>query len=230
MRVLLCGGGTSGHVMPAIAMAEIIEGHYPGAVIAFGGRMGGDENKAYVKTGRKLYTVDIQGFKRSLSINNVKSIFKTIKSGRVAFSIINEFKPDLIIGTGGYVCYPFIRSGQRMGIKTAIHESNVSPGLVTRMLGRKCDAVMLNLDGTKKYLKSTKNAVVVGNPTRSGFGSVSKTEARRRLGIKDREVLIISFGGSLGATLLNKTIGEMIHRYTRSVTGVRHLHSTGRLH
>lgn len=230
MRVLLCGGGTSGHVMPAIAMGEIIEKHFPGAVIAFGGRCGGDENRAYTKSGHKLYTVDIQGLRRSLTVNNVKSIIKVIKSSRNALEIIKDFKPDIIIGTGGYVCYPFLSQGRRMGIRTMMHESNVYPGLVTRLLYKRCDAVMLNLEGTMKYLRGAKNAVVVGNPIRSGFGSISKADARRRLGIRNNEVLIVSFGGSLGATVLNRAIAELISRYTKSILGVRHMHSTGRSH
>ena len=150
MRVLLCGGGTAGHVMPAIAMGEIIEKNFENTTVAFAGRCGGSENKAYEASERKLYTVEISGISRRLTINNIKSIFTALKAGRIANSIINEFKPDLIIGTGGYVCYPFIKQGQRLGIKTVIHESNVSPGLVTRMLGRKCDRIMLNLEGTRE--------------------------------------------------------------------------------
>ena len=118
MRVLLCGGGTAGHVIPAIAMGEMIQKHFRNSVIAFAGRSGGDENRAYLKTGHRLYTVDILGISRSLSINNAKSIIKVLKSSRKATEVLKEFKPDLIIGTGGYVCYPFIRQGQRLGIPT----------------------------------------------------------------------------------------------------------------
>ena len=230
MRVLLCGGGTAGHVMPAIAMGEIIEKNFKNSEIAFAGRVGGDENLAYEKTGHKLYTLDISGLRRSLSINNVKSIIKIIKSGRKAIEIINDFKPDIIIGTGGYVCYPFIRQGQRLKIKTMLHESNVAPGLVTKLLHRKCDKVMLNLEGTKKHLSGAKNTVVVGNPIRSDFGKISKAEARRRLGIREEETLVVSFGGSLGADLLNRTVCEMIKDYTLGDKKIRHIHSTGKAH
>ena len=228
MRALLCGGGTAGHVIPAIAICEIIERNFKGSEIAFAGRCGGDENKAYRQTGHKLYEIDVSGLKRSPSINNIKSIFKMLKSSRVAVSIIKEFKPDIIIGTGGYVSYPFIRQGQRLGIKTVLHESNVSAGLVTKLLYKKCDKVMLNLGGTEKYLSGAKNTVVVGNPTLSDFGTISKAEARRRIGIKDTEFLIVSFGGSLGAEVLNNTVGEMLSEYTFEKKKVRHVHSSGR--
>lgn len=230
MRVLLCGGGTGGHVMPAIAIGEIICKNFPSAEIAFAGRQGGNENRAYKSTGRKLYMIDIHGISRSININNVKSLFKVIKSGRTARNIIKDFNPDIIIGTGGYVCYPFIRQGQRMKIRTVIHESNVYPGLVTRLLYKKCDALLLNLEGSKDYLKNTGNITVVGNPTRSGFGGTTKAEARRLLGVKDGEVLIVSFGGSLGAEKLNEAIRDFLVLVLKSGMNVRCIHATGKTH
>ena len=228
MRVLLCGGGTAGHVMPAIAIAEIIEKNFKGSTVAFAGRRDGNENKAYKETGHKLYTLEISGLSRTLCINNVKSFLKLIKSGRIAREIIKEFNPDVIIGTGGYVCYPFIRQGQRMKIKTVMHESNVYPGLVTRLLGKRCDKLLLNLEGTRDYLKRTGNTEVVGNPIRSSFSSMHKSEARQRLGIKNDELLIISFGGSLGADKLNEAIIGYIKKYSLKNDNIRHIHATGR--
>ena len=228
MRVLLCGGGTAGHVMPAIAMSEIIEKNFPGSVIAFAGRSGGKENEAYIKTKHKFYTVDISGISRSFTLNNLKTIFKLIKSGRIAKNIIKDFNPDIIIGTGGYVCYPFIRQGQRMSIKTIIHESNVAPGLVTKILGKKCDTLLLNHEATKEYLHNTKNSLVVGNPTRKSFDSITKSEARRRLNIRGTQRLIVSFGGSLGAEILNKSITEFMRHYVINNKSIYHIHATGR--
>ena len=228
MKVLLCGGGTAGHVMPAIAIAEIIEKNFPNSVIAFAGRKGGIENDAYKRTGHRLYEIEISGIKRSLSFNNIKTFIKVIKSGRIARGVIKEYKPDLIIGTGGYVCYPFIRQGQLLNIKTVIHESNVYPGLVTKLLSRRCKKVMLNLEGTRKYLRKTDNTIVVGNPIRSTFNTITKREARRLLGIKDRQILIVSFGGSLGSEVLNKTVCELIRQYTINNKSLVHIHSTGK--
>ena len=228
MRVLLCGGGTAGHVMPAIAIGEIIEKSFPGATVAYAGRIDGKENSAYVKTGKKLYTVDISGFNRSLSINNIKSIFKALKSGRKAKEILRDFKPDLIIGTGGYVCYPFIRQGQLLGIKTVMHESNVIPGLVTRLLGKKCNKLLLNLEGTKKHFKSTANTLVVGNPIRHAFDGMTKKEAKRLLCIPNDHKLIVSFGGSLGSEILNETVAEFMEKYIAENKSIHHIHATGR--
>ena len=230
MRVLLCGGGTAGHVMPAIAISEIIEKSFPPSVTAFAGRSFGAENKAYTDTGHKLYTIDIQGISRSLNINNIKSIFKVLKSGRISRRIIKEFNPDIIIGTGGYVSYPFIRQGMRLGIKTVMHESNIYPGLVTRLVANKCDRLLLNFEDTKSYLRHTKNTVVVGNPMRHSFATLTKSTARGILGIRKDEILIVSFGGSLGADTINEAMLKCISKLCSQNKVIRCIHSTGRAH
>lgn len=228
MKVLLCGGGTAGHVMPAVAIAEIIEKHFKNTDIRFAGRDGGAENASYQRSGKRLYTVEVSGFSRSLSINNIKSVFRMIKSSRNARRILKEFEPDVIIGTGGYVCYPFIRQGQRMNIPTVIHESNAYPGLVTRLLGKRCDKLLLNMESAKEHLRSTKNVAVVGNPVRSDFGVISKAEAKKRIGIKGEERLVVSFGGSLGAERLNKAVAALIKRIAHQARDVQFVHATGR--
>lgn len=228
MRILLCGGGTAGHVMPAVAMAEIIEKSFPECIIAFAGRKGGKENDAYKRTGHQLYEIDIQGISRSLTPNNIKTIFKLIKSSRIAERIISDFNPDIIIGTGGYVCFPFVRIGQRKNIKTVLHESNASPGLVTKLLSKRCDKVLLNLEDTKQYLKRRNNVEVVGNPTRHSFNTITKTEAKKALGVQSEQILIVSFGGSLGSEVLNENICEFIDRYVVNNRNIIHIHSTGR--
>lgn len=227
MRILFCGGGTAGHVIPAIAMAEILLREKIVDDVAFVGRTGGNENRTIVKEGYKLYTIDISGFTRSLSLKNINAIIKVIKSGRIAKRIIRDYAPDLVIGTGGYVCYPIIRMAQQLGVKNMIHESNVFPGLVTRMLGNKCDRLLLNSEGAKKHLKHTDNAVVIGNPLRTDFSSVAKEEARRRLGIAKGQFFILSFGGSLGADVLNENIIRLMNDYSATKKDVTHIHSSG---
>ena len=227
MRILFCGGGTAGHVIPAIAMAEILLREKIASEVAFVGRVSGNENRAIVKEGYKLYTIDVSGFKRSLSLKNINVVFKTIKSSRTAKEIIFDFSPDLVIGTGGYVCYPIIRAAQRLGIKNMMHESNIHPGLVTRLLGKKCDALLLNSEGTRQHLRKNENTVVIGNPLRVNFSSISKEEARRRLGIGKGTFLILSFGGSLGADVLNENIIQVMQDYSAVKKDVRHIHSSG---
>lgn len=228
MRVLFCGGGTAGHISPAIAMAQILGESKYKCECAFVGRCGGEENLAIVKEGYKLYTIEIEGFARKLSKQTLKSCIKALRSLGEAERIIDDFKPDLIIGTGGYVCWPVIKVGIKKKIKTAIHESNAEPGLVTRLLAPKCDSVLINLPATKKRLKRCKHVRVIGNPMRRGFESKGKEACRSELGIRKDEVLIVSFGGSLGAKKLNETVAEVMKTYSVKNARVRHIHSTGR--
>ena len=230
MRILFCGGGTAGHVTPAIAMAEIMLRARPDCEVAFVGRSGGNENRSIVKEGYRLYTIDIMGIKRSLSFRNISAIIKVIKSGRMAKEIISEFSPDIVIGTGGYVCYPVIRAAQRLHIPTMIHESNVYPGLVTRLLGGKCTRLLLNSEGTKGHLKHTENTLVIGNPLRTSFSSVSRDDARKRLGIGRNNFLVLSFGGSLGSEVMNERIIELMRGYSSARDNVSHVHATGISH
>ncbi len=227
MRILFCGGGTAGHIMPAVAMCEMIGKNIKNCEFAFVGRRGGYENRSITSRGYKLYTIDIEGLQRKLSFKNVSAIIKVLKSGRKAKEIISDFNPDIVIGTGGYVCYPIIRAAQRLKIKTLIHESNAYPGLVTRLLGKKCDKLLLNHEITKKYLKKSNNSVVVGNPIRSEFSSMTKKDARQKLGIKNNEFFIVSFGGSLGSEILNNAMIKLMNEYSCHTLKVVHLHACG---
>lgn len=230
MKILFCGGGTAGHVMPAIAMAEIALCENNGCEVAFVGRNGGNENRSIIKEGYKLYTLDVMGMSRSISFRSIKAIIKAIKSGRIAKRIISEFSPDIVIGTGGYVSYPVIRAAQSMNIPTMMHESNVYPGLVTRLLGKGCNTLLLNSEGTKKYLKRTDNTLVIGNPLRVNFSAISRADARKKLGIKASDFFIVSFGGSLGAEILNTRIMELMRGYSAVRKDVRHIHASGVSH
>ena len=228
MKILFCGGGTAGHISPAIAMAEILSESKYRCECAFVGRCGGEENLAIVNDGYKLYTIEIEGIRRKLSVQAIKGCIKAICALKEAEKIIDDYKPDLIIGTGGYVCWPVIRMGIKKKIKTAIHESNAEPGLVTRLLAPKCDTVLINLAKTEQRLKNTKNVRIIGNPMRRGFEEKSKSESRRALNVADNEVLIVSFGGSLGSKLLNEVITSVMKNYSVKNSRVRHIHGTGR--
>lgn len=226
MRLLLAGGGTGGHVYPAIAIAEAMKGRHRSIEIAFAGRDGGDENNAVVSHGFKLYTLNVRGLSRKISPDAVKSIYLAVKSLRGATAIIKEFKPDAIVATGGYVSWPILKRGIRMGIPTFIHESNIYPGLVTRMLGGKCNLLLLNSEQSVKFFKRIDNYKTVGNPLREDFFKQTKKSARESLGICDGEIFIVSFGGSLGSQCLNDTVVKLMNRYSPDQS-IRHLHSCG---
>lgn len=227
MRVLFCGGGTAGHVMPALAISKILKKGISDVECAFVGRSGGPENRSILREGERLYTVDIHGFRRSLSPKNLIVLIKLIKSMKVAKGIIRDFRPDIIIGTGGYVCYPILRMGQRMKIKTVLHESNVYPGLVTRILARRCEKVLLSSAESIGYLKAESKTEVVGNPVRDGFRLISRDEARRKMGIGKKDFFIVSFGGSLGAAIINDRIADLMSAFSLYTLNVQHLHSVG---
>lgn len=227
MRLLLCGGGTAGHTNPAIAVAEELKVSSPNSEVLFVGREGGGENALISKAGFKYCTIKIQGIKRSLSLDNIKRTIDAIRSIGKAGIIINDFKPDVILGTGGYVCWPVIAAAKKMGIPTAIHESNITPGLTTKLLSKKCDIVFINREESKKYLKNKTRIVAVGNPLRHSFENISRNEARKKLKISENELLILSFGGSIGAEKINEVILNVIEKYSSKEKDIKHIHAVG---
>ena len=227
MRLLLAGGGTAGHITPAIAVAEELLKKSRNSDILFIGRNDGNENRIIESSGFELKTLRIKGLKRSLSPENIKRIRDAFTAKRDAEEIIREFKPDVVLGTGGYVCWPVLAAAKKLGIPTAIHESNAFPGLTTRLLAKSCDRVFLGVGEAKKYLGKGVRSFVVGNPLRQDFVRTSRCEARRSLNLKENDVFILSFGGSIGAEKLNETIGEVMKIHSSRIENLKHLHGCG---
>ena len=194
MRVLLCGGGTAGHVNPALAIAETIKRNYHDSTFAYVATEKGIENKLvpYPK-----YIISAIGLKKSL-LSNIKTVYYTVKSINKCKKIIKDFSPDLVIGTGGYSCYPVIRTASKMGIKTAIHESNAYPGKTTRMLSKYADVIFINYAESKRYFEG-KNTVVCGIPFLQSFLSNAHCSIS-----SGKERTVLCFGGSLGAEKMNE--------------------------
>lgn len=228
MRLLICGGGTAGHVTPALVVAEEVKSRFPNARILFIGRTGGGENEAVKKAGIELRTLDVQGLKRSLALENVKRLRLAIQAKEEAKKIIKEFKPDVILGTGGYVCWPVISVGKKLKIPIAIHESNAYPGLTTRLLASKCDKVLLGREEAKAHLTKYAKFTVVGNPVSKTLTRLSHEQARKRLGIANDELFIVSFGGSIGADKLNQVVIDVMKNHTSKDKQIRHIHATGK--
>ena len=228
MRLLIAGGGTAGHINPGIAIAEELLTTHPESRILFVGREGGRENELIKKAGIDLRTIKINGLRRSLSLENAKRLILAIRSINEAKEIIKDFTPDVILGMGGYVCWPIITAGKRLNIPTAIHESNVSPGLTTKLLSRKCDVVFLSKEETKKYLSKRIRMLTVGTPVRAEFKKYDRNYARKRLGINNNDFLRVSFGGSLGSEKLNETILKVIENYSSKDKNIKHIHGVGR--
>jgi UDP-N-acetylglucosamine--N-acetylmuramyl-(pentapeptide) pyrophosphoryl-undecaprenol N-acetylglucosamine transferase len=212
MRVLLTGGGSGGHVNPAIAIADTIRMNIPDAEIAFVGVKGGKECDLVPRAGYPLYYVESQGIRRSLSLSNIKALFMAVTSphSKKTKDILTNFQPDIVIGTGGYVCWPLLRAAAYAGIPTMVHESNCQPGLAVKMLQRSVDRILLNFAETEQYLKKRKKCVVVGNPLRGGFGSISRSQAREKLGLSEQEKLVLCSAGSLGSASVNAAVLDML--------------------
>ena len=229
MKVLMTGGGTGGHVYPAIAIANTIKQNISGSEIAFVGTPRGIENKICKNEGYPIYHVEVMGIRRSLSPRNIKAMYLALTSPYKAKKIIDEFKPDVVIGTGGYVSWPILVAASRAGIPTLVHESNVYPGLTVRKLQGRVDKILLNFDDTRKYLAQSEDEslICVGNPLRNGFKTVKKEDARRKLGIPEDAKVLLSYGGSRGAGKINETIVQLMKEYDAVNPHVVHIHATG---
>lgn len=229
MRVLLTGGGTGGHVNPALAIANTIKQNDPDAVIEYVGTKKGIENKLVPKAGYPLHYVEIQGLRRKLSPANLRAAYLAVTSPMKAKSIIEEFKPDLVVGTGGYVSWPVVKAAADMGIPTALHESNAIAGVAVKMLQRYVDRIYLNFEKTGDTLTCDKSKLMkVGNPVMGGFSSLSRDEARAKLGIPEKyKYVILSYAGSMGAEKVNDAVLCLMKEFTAKHPEVYHIHATG---
>ncbi len=230
MHILFAGGGTAGHINPALAIAGYIREQLPETRISYIGTEGKLESVLVPQKGYNFRTIDVAGFKRKITLKNigrnVVAVRKVLTSSITARKILKELSPDIVIGTGGYVSGPVVREAAKLGIKTAIHEQNAYPGITTKMLSEVVDSVMLAMPEAEKYLKCKKKPLVVGNPVRSEVSLMDKDKAREILGFDDRPV-ILSFGGSLGARPVNEAVEELIKWHNGSKK-FYHIHSTGK--
>lgn len=226
----MTGGGTGGHVNPAIAIANSIRENNPDAEIAFVGTSRGIENKLVPKEGYTLHHVEVQGFKRKLTPYNIKSAWLAFTSPMKAKKLIREYKPDLVVGTGGYVCWPLLKAASSMGVPTAIHESNAIPGVAVKMLAPLVDRIYVNFDATADALGDMyqDKVVKVGNPIKPEFSSLDAGAARASLGIGEKyKYLLLSYGGSMGAEKVNDEMLAFMRDYTKKHPELLHIHATG---
>lgn len=228
MKVLMTGGGTGGHVNPALAIANIIKEKNPDAEIAFVGTSHGIENKLVPAEGYPLYHIEIRGIRRSLSLQNVKTAFMVLSAQRKAKKLVREFKPDLVVGTGGYVCWPIMRAAALAGVPTALHESNAVPGVAVKMLEKYVDRVYCNFEETKSHLRYPEKAVRVGNPLKKAFSVTDYETARREQGIAGKyRTFILSCGGSMGAQRVNEEVLAVMRDFSAKHPEVLHIHASG---
>lgn len=225
MKIILTGGGTAGHVEPALAVAKIMKKYDPACDILFIGRTGGKENDVVIRSGISLVTVPVRGMERKFTPKTVGTFFMTLRAIRKSEKIIRDFGADVVFGTGGYVSFPVVFAGIRRKIPTVLHESNATFGLTVRLLAKRVDKVLVNFPVEKSNDIVT---VAVGMPVRPEFSAVSRQDARECLHIGDGELLIVSFGGSLGAERMNEVCLSVMKHFSSSMPKIHHIHACGR--
>lgn len=233
MNIIFTCGGTAGHINPALALAREFQSRKPDTKILFVGAAGDSmESHLVPQEGYPLQQVDVSSFYRKLNWNGLKHNAKAVRdithSRRQAVKIIEDFQPDLVVGTGGYASYPVTREAARRGIPTAIHESNAVPGLTTRRLAKYVDRVMLGLDAPKDHYPHPGRVVLTGTPVRPDFFAHTRQQARDFLGFEDDRPLVVSFFGSLGASVMNGYMIRLLHMEEENGHPFRHIHGAGR--
>ncbi len=230
MKVLLAGGGTAGHINPALAIAGYIKEQEPDAEFLFIGNRDGMEQRLVKQAGFPIKSVVISGFHRSFApkeiIHNIKTVHYSFSSRRAAKKIIREFNPDICIGTGGYVSGPVILAACNLGYPAVIHEQNAYPGVTNKMLAGNVSRVMLANDDARPRFTDKARFVLTGNPIRPAILATKHDEAKKRLGLDDSKPIILSFGGSLGAKCINEAMAELIARSAKDKK-YYHIHAYG---
>lgn len=232
MNILFTCGGTAGHVNPAVALARLFREHDPSCGILFVGADGGMETRLVPKEGFDIRTVTITGFQRSLSPASIKHNLNTLlnmnRSKKQANAILDDFEPNLVVGTGGYASFPVVKAAAARGIPTAVHESNAVPGLTTQALAKVVDQVLVGFEESRKHYEAPQKVVTTGTPVRGDFFRYNRREARAVLGIDDERPLVLSYWGSLGAEVMNGYMVDFLTSLHRDGVPFRHIHGAGR--
>ncbi|MGB2868728.1 MAG: undecaprenyldiphospho-muramoylpentapeptide beta-N-acetylglucosaminyltransferase [Bacteroidota bacterium] len=205
-RILLAGGGTGGHLFPALAIADEIRKLSPAAELLFVGTKGKIEARVVPARGYAFETIWISGFHRALRLSNLMFPLKAAVALAQSFILIKRFRPDVVVGTGGYVCGPILYAASLRHIPTVVHESNSYPGVTTRAVAKRATKVFTAFETTSKWLPGVQNIEVVGTPTRNILDKVSREEAGKFFGLSANKRTVLVFGGSLGASSINNAV------------------------
>ncbi|MBQ6272938.1 MAG: undecaprenyldiphospho-muramoylpentapeptide beta-N-acetylglucosaminyltransferase [Oscillospiraceae bacterium] len=230
MRFVLTCGGTAGHVNPALAVAGRLRELMPDSEFLFLGAEGMMEMDLVPRAGYEIRGLKITNISRERSLSgvlhNVDTVKNVLASERVSRRILKDFRPDAVIGTGGYVCYPVLSAAARLRIPTLVHESNALPGLTTRMLADKVDAILVGFEESRQHYPEPDKVSVTGTPVRGEFSHYTKDSARAELGLDPAEPLVVSVWGSLGSGHMNGVLTRMLPRL-RGQRRFRMIHSVG---
>lgn len=229
MKVVMTGGGTAGHVNPALSIAGIIKKYEPDSEIEFIGTKKGIESTLVPRNGYTLHRILVLGLKRSLHPKNIAAAVCACTSYLKSRALLSKIKPDIVVGTGGYVTWPVASAAASLGIPCALHEANAVPGFAVKMLKNKADVVFVNFKETGRFLEGEKSEIIhTGMPINELFRTLRRDEARKKLGIDGKyKYMILSFGGSLGATHLSEEVIEFMDKYVSKHPEIYHIHAAG---
>jgi len=213
LRAIIAGGGTAGHINPAISIARQIKCMCAGSEILFIGTKRGLEAALVPESGFNIDFIRVRGFKRKLSLETLATIKELIAGFLQARRAIKKFRPDIVIGTGGYVCGPVLFAAAMMKIPTLIHEQNAFPGITNRILSRFVDAVAVSFKESEAYFRNAERLIRSGNPVRPEIIKAKRHASRQKLGYSEGKPLVVVVGGSLGAEKINDTVVKMILKY-----------------
>jgi len=202
LKILLAGGGTAGHINPALAIAGYAKDKDADTKILFIGTKRGLESTLVPKSGYDIEYIEVEGLSKKLTLKNFKSLLHMLTAKAKCKKIIKNFKPDVVVGTGGYVCAPAVMAANSMGIPTLIHEQNVFPGSAIKLLSKKSSVTAISFDDSRKYLSGAREILFTGNPIRPSILSCDREQSRLSLGVGNKKFIVI-FGGSLGAARIN---------------------------
>ena len=229
-KMIFTCGGTAGHINPAIALAQLAREKEPTVEILFVGAERGLEKDLVPMAGYHFRTVHISSFHRSFKPHEIKhnliSACNLLRSPREARAILREFQPDVVIGTGGYASFPLVKAAAKAGIPTAVHESNMVPGLTTEMLEPFANRIMVGFESCRKYYKHPQKVAVTGTPVREDFFALTKAQAKEQLGVNDGRPLVVSFWGSLGASGMNQQMVDFL-ALEAAKEPFHHIHAAG---
>ena len=227
VRLIIAGGGTGGHIFPAIAIANALKQQQPNVELLFVGAKGKMEMERVPQAGYNIKGIDIAGFNRSSLIKNIGLPFKLITSFLQVRKIINQFKPDAVVGVGGYSSFPVLRSAQAKGIPTFIHESNSFAGKSNMMLGKKATKIFVASEGMGKFFPAEK-IMITGNPVRKSIAqsTITREQALRYFDLNPHKTTVLAMGGSLGARSINEVIAQHIMEFES--LGLQLIWQTGR--
>ena len=230
-RIIFTCGGTAGHINPAIALAQRLRAENPDVEILFVGAERGLEKDLVPKAGYDFRTVRISSFHRSMRPAEIKhnliSAVNLIRSPREARAILRDFRPDIVVGTGGYASFPMVKAAAKAGIPTAVHESNAVPGLTTAMLEPFADVIMVGFEDCREHYKHPEKIMVTGTPVRGDFFALTRQQAKEKLGVDDGRPLVVSFWGSLGASGMNRQMADML-ALEAAKEPFHHIHGAGK--